>query len=100
VERFQQSVNEPLFDRVRNKPSPQCVQVAMLKLLFIPTECLMQLFVLLIQGDICHGAGVCVNTQGQAGVIELVNGMRFVNGINVCLNISGRANFKVNVVAP
>ena len=64
VVRFQQPVNEPLLDRFRNERSLQCVQVALQKLLFIPTECRVQLFVLLIQGDICHGAGVCVNTQG------------------------------------
>jgi len=61
VVRYQQAVNEPLLDRFRNKRSPQCVQVALQKLLFIPTECPMQLFVLLGEGDICHGAGVGVD---------------------------------------
>lgn len=61
VVRFQQPVNEPLLDRFRNKRSPQCVQVALQKLLFIPTECPMQLFVLLGEGDICYGAGVGVD---------------------------------------
>ena len=61
VVRFQQAVNELLLDRFRNKRSPQCVQVALQKLLFIPTECPMQLFVLLGEGDICHGAGVGVD---------------------------------------
>lgn len=61
VVRYQQAVNELLFERVRNKRSPQCMQVALQKLLFIPTECPMQLFVLLGEGDICHGAGVGVD---------------------------------------